>query len=204
VLKFAAVDVEVGSSSAPIPWRSVWFSPRLTIRQVLATDPRPSWTAVIALAALHQVFASLQVDPVEGTFSASRSVMPAILGAVQIVFGVLVGPFLLAFAGSWLGGEADADDIRHAVAWSYVPHAIVGLLWIPILIAFGGPPADATPAGTAQSIAALLALVIFAGAVWTLVLEVIMIAEVQRFAIWCAIVSIVILLIPLILLGALG
>jgi hypothetical protein len=39
--------------------------------------------------------------------------------------------------------------------------------------------------------------------VWTVVLEVIMIAEVQRFAIWRAIVSIVILLIPLLLLGAL-
>ena len=204
MLKFAAVDVEVASSPAPSPWRTVWFSPRLTIRRVLATEPRPGWTGVIALAALHQIFASLQVDPVDGTFSANRSAMPAILGAVQVVFGVLVGPFLLAFVGSWLGGEADPDDIRHAVAWSYVPHAISGLLWIPILIAFGGPPGDWTLAGTAQWIATLLALVIFVGAVWTVVLDVILIAEVQRFAIWRAIVSIVILLIPLFLLGALA
>lgn len=204
MLESAAVDVEVASSPGSSPWRTVWFSPRLTIRRVLATEPRPSWTGIIALAALHQIFASLQVDPVEGTFSVSRSAMPAIIGAVQIVFGVLVGPFLLAVAGSWLGGEADPDDIRHAVAWSYVPHAIFGLLWIPTLIAFGGPLADVTPAGTAQWIAVLLALVIFAGTVWSLVLEVIMIAEVQRFAIWRAIVSIVILLIPLFLLSALG
>ena len=139
------MDVEVASGPGPSPWRTVWFSPRLTMRRVLAAEPRPSWTAVIALAALHQVFSSLQVDPVSGAFSANRSAMPAILGALQIVFGVLVGPFLLAFVGSWLSGEADADDLRHAVAWSYVPHAIFGLLWIPILIAFGGPPAGAAP-----------------------------------------------------------
>ena len=174
------------------------------MRRILAAEPRPSWTAVVALAALHQVFASMQGDPVEGGFSASRSVMPVILGALQIVFGVLVGPFLLAFVSSWLGGEADADDIRHAVAWSYVPHAIFGFLWIPILIAFGGPPAGVTPAGAAQWIAALLLLVIFAGVVWTVVLEVIMIAEVQRFAIWRAILSMAILVMPLILLGTLG
>jgi hypothetical protein len=196
------VDVEVASNPHPSPWRTVWFSPRLTIRRVTAAEPRPSWTGVIALAALHQVFAALQA--VDGTFSPSRSVMPAILGALQIVFGVLIGPFLLAFVSSWLGGEADADDIRHAVAWSYVPHAIFGLLWIPILIAFGGPPAGATPEGAAQWIAVLLALVIFAGALWTLVLEVIMIAEVQHFAVWRAIIAIVILLIPLLLLGRLG
>jgi hypothetical protein len=174
------------------------------MRAVLAAEPRPSWSAVIALAALHQVLASLKIDPVDGAFSANLSAMPAILGALQIVFGVLVGPFLLAFVGSWLGGEADADDIRHAVAWSYVPHAIFGLLWIPILIAFGGPPTGAAPAGAAQWIAALLSLVVFSGAVWTVVLEVIMLAEVQRFAIWRAILSMVILLIPLILLGAVG
>ena len=198
------MDVEAASSPGPSPWRTVWFSPRLTIRRILAAEPRPSWTGVIALAALHQVFASLQADPVDGAFSANRSAMPVMLGALQIVFGVLVGPFLLAFVGSWLDGEADADDIRHAVAWSYVPHAIFGLLWIPILIAFGGPPAGAPPAGTAQWIAALLALVVFSGAVWTVVLEVIMIAEVQRFAIWRALLSMVILLIPLVLLGAVG
>lgn len=204
MLESAAVDVAVSSRPGPSPWRTVWFSPRLTIRRVLSTEPRPGWRAVIALAALHQILASLQVDPVEGTFSVGRSMMPAIIAALQVVGGVLVGPFLLAFIGSWLGGEADADDIRHAVAWSYVPHAIAGLLWIPILIAFGGPPAGATPKGAAQWIAGLLVLVILACALWTLVLEVIMVAEVQHFAIWRAVIGIVILLIPLLLLDVLA
>lgn len=174
------------------------------MRRVLAAETRPSWTGVIALAAFHQILAAVQAGSVEGTFSVNRSAVPAILGAAQILFGVLIGPFLLAVVGSWLGGEADPDDIRPAVAWSYVPHAIVGLLWIPIMIAHGGPAGGATPEGAAQWIAALLALVIVAGSVWTVVLEVIMIAEVQHFAIWRAVVSMVILLIPLLLLSTIG
>jgi hypothetical protein len=60
-----------------------------------------------------------------------------------------------------------------------VPHAVAGLLWIPILIAFGGPPGGPTP-------------------------QVILYAEVEHFAFWRAVLSIVNLLIPLLLLGAIS
>lgn len=166
---------------------------------------RPSWVPVVALAALTQGFVSLQADPSDGTLSLSRSAMPVIIGVLQLVFGVLVGPFLLAFVGSWFGGDADPTDIRQAIAWSYVPVGVGALCGVPPLIAFGGPTTpDDIPQSPLQWIALLSVLAIALAWAWAFVLEVITLAEVQRFSILRALACIVILLIPVLLLGAIG
>jgi len=191
----------VDAPALPNPWRTIWFSPRRTIRAIIDREDRPSFVGVIALAAVHQVLASLQIEPDDGTFSASRSAMPIAMGVIQLVFGILVGPFLLAFVGGWLGGEGDPADIRQGVAWSYVPHAIGGLFLIPVLIAYGGPPSMEGPATTVQWLAVPFALASLALTVWSGVLHVITLAEVNRFSILRAIACVVILLIPLMLLA---
>lgn len=190
----------VAAPPLPNPWRTIWFAPRRTIRAIIDREERPSFVGVIVLAAVHQVLASLQVDPYEGSFSASRSAMPIALGVIQLVFGILVGPFLLAFVGGWLGGEGDPADIRQGVAWSYVPHAVGGLFLLPMLIAYGGPPSAEGPETALQWLAIPFALASLALTLWSGVLHVITLAEVQRFSILRAIASVVILLIPLILL----
>ena len=130
--------------------------------------------------------------------------MPMIVGALQIVFSVLVGPFLLAFVGNWLGGEADPSDIRQAVAWSYAPFAVVGLVWVPIIMAYGGVPT--APVGEEEPILwglALAGLAVLTAALWTLWLEVVMLAEAQRFSIWRAVINIGVFVVPVLLFGAL-
>src|SRR5215203_1526674 len=108
--------------SAPSPWRTLWFSPRLTMRRIADNEIASTWWPVIALASLGQAAAMLAFDP-DGSLSINRSFMPVTIGLAQTIFGVLVGPFLLAFVGSWFGGEADPSEIRHAVAWGYAPLA---------------------------------------------------------------------------------
>lgn len=106
----------------------------------------------------------------------------------------------------WCPGEADADDIRQSVTWSYVPFAVAGLLVIPVVLAYGGSPDAADPhdSVTAPAIATLTAVLITVVAiVWTLVLQVTTLAGVQRFSILRAIASMIILVIPLLLLAAL-
>lgn len=186
------------------PWRTIWFSPRRTIRRIVDSDARPSWVPVVALAALTQGFMSLQLDPNDGTLSLSRSAMPVMIGVLQLVFGVLVGPFLLAFVGSWFGGDADPTEIRQAVAWSYVPVAVAAVCVIPPLL-FGGPAGpDDTPQTPLQWIALVSVLAIGLASLWAFVLEVITLAEVQRFSIIRALACIAILFMPVLLIGAIG
>ena len=190
----------------PNPWRTIWLSPRITIRRLLEADVRPGWVPVVALTALASAFAATQVDPDSGTFSFARSMMPVILGIAQVIFGVVIGPFLLAFVGGWLGGEADPADIREAVAWSYVPVAVATVAWLPLLLAYGSRAftADLSPATPAQWAALPALLVLFATNLWSLVLLVATLAEVQRFSIAKAIACLIILSIPVVLIGMLG
>jgi hypothetical protein len=199
-----------GVEPSPRPWRTIWFSPRRTVRALVEAETRPSWVPVVALAALHQGASGVLGNPApDGTISISSAAMPAVLGVLQVIFGVLVGPFILAFTGGWFGGDADPDEIRQSVAWSYAPFAIATIVLLPMIVLSDSVPqgdlADAELMAS-QMIGALILLGAFliylAALAWTLVLQVVTLAEVQRFSIPRAIGSLVILLVPLLLLSA--
>lgn len=187
------------------PWRTIWFSPRRTIRRIVDAEVRPSWVPVIALAALHQAILSLEIDPAEGTLSLARSAVPVTVSVLQLIFGVLVGPFLLAFVGGWLGGEADPAEIRQSAAWSHLPLAVSTACWIPIVAVYGWNTLgqNFAPDAAHQWLILVVGLLMFAAMVWTIVLQIVTLAEVQRFSIVRALASIIILVVPVLLLGAL-
>lgn len=191
------------------PWRTIWFSPRRTMRELLAAEVRPGWTLVVGLAALHGALATLGGLAAKGELSFNIAAMPTIIGVLQVVFGVLVGPFLLAFSGGWFGGEADPEEIRQSLAWSYAPFAVTAVCWIPVMLAGGGAvataPIDAPSAAVALKALLFLAvtLVYVAALLWTFVLQVITLAEVQHFSVARSLGSIVVWMVPLLLLSLL-
>ena len=196
-------------SVAARPWRTIWFSPRRTMQELLASEVRPGWTLVVGLAALHGALATLGGLAANGELSFNLAAMPTIIGVLQVVFGVLVAPFLLAFSGGWFGGQADPEEIRQALAWSYAPLAVTAVCWIPVMLAGGGAvapvPVDAPSASMALKALLLLAvtLVYVAALLWTFVLQIITIAEVQHFSIPRSLGSIVVWMMPLLLLSVL-
>jgi Yip1-like protein len=180
----------------------MWFAPRVTVRRLIETEERPSWVPVVALAGINQGFVWLQNH---SQFAFRGGVETAagfalFFGAVTLVYSVLVGPFLLAFVGGWLGGDGDPVDIRQAVAWSLVPQAVAAPLWIPLLAAYGRNAFN--PQGLPLMALALVFLIAIA-AFWTLPLQVAGLAEALRFSIWRALLSIFILSLPLFVFGAL-
>jgi len=189
------------------PWRTIWYAPRRTMRELLAADPRPGWTLVVGLAALHGALATLGGLAARGDLSFNMAVMPTVLGVLQVIFGVLIGPFLLALSGGWFGGQADPAEIRQSLVWSYAPLAVTAFSWIPVLMA-GAPAAapdqaDLAAAANVPWLLLAVTLVYFAALLWTLVLQVVTLAEVQHFSIPRSLVSIVVWMIPLMLLSVL-
>lgn len=124
-----AIDTPVTAPAPlPNPWRSMWFSPRDTIRRLLQAETRPSWVPVVVVAAVGTALGALQLDD-HGALSFSRSSAPVVIGVMQLVFAVLVGPIILALVAGPVGSDADASDIREAVAWSHVPVAVASVVW---------------------------------------------------------------------------
>lgn len=155
---------------------------------------------MVALSAAGQAIGALAFDP-DGSLSLNASFMPVTIGIAQTIFGVLIGPFLLAFVGGWLGGDADPTDIRQAVVWGNVPFAVAAVGWIPLALWFKGSLSDPTAQIPLVVVPFMFAL--GGGALWSVVTQILALAEVQQFSVWRAIASVVILLIPMLLLGLL-
>ena len=201
-------EVSDAVSVAARPWRTIWFSPRRTMRELLASEVRPGWTLVVGLAALHAALATLGGLAMKGQLSFTMAAIPTSFVCCKLVFGVLIGPFFLAFSGGWFGGQADPEEIRQSLAWSYAPIAVTAVCWIPVLLV-GGPVASVpvSPLSASMILRALLVLVAFvayiAAFLWAFVLQVITLAEVQHFSVPRSLGSIVVWMIPLLLLAAL-
>jgi hypothetical protein len=195
------LDTITVTAPIPSPWRTIWFSPRRTMRNILGTDDRPNWIPVVVIAAAATAVGSLQSGPA-GSIDVNASLMPVIVGVLQMISGVIVGPFLLAFVCGWFGGDADPSDIRQSVAWSYLPLGLTGLLQIPLLLLVGG---GAEEPSTGAALASLPLLIgVFAGVVWSVVLQIVTLAEVQRFSILKSIAVFLLFLVPLLLLRLLA
>ena len=185
------------------PWLTMWRAPRKTMLHLMNTEERPSWIPVVALSGINQALWWLVGNDASSARNAGSLVGFALFfGVVQLIYGVLISPFLIALLGGWFGGEGDAADLRHGIAWSFVPQAFVLILWVPLLAAFGWRTFDSTrQVETLLQGLALLCLIPLAVApVWTFVLQVGAVATAMRLPVWKALITLVILALPALLL----
>ena len=128
------------STSEPLnPWFSIWVSPRATMRQILATDPRRLVHLLATVAGAGGAFQSLQMPDavVDAVGLYPLVVLKLFVGAaVGLIILYLFG-FLVRLTGSWLGGTGNFVAIRAALAWSTVPNIWSTLLWLPVLVFLG-------------------------------------------------------------------
>jgi hypothetical protein len=119
-------------------------------------------------------------------------------GMVQLLYSVLISPFLIALVGGWFGGEGDADDVRQAVAWGLVPLAFTLTAWIPLFAAFGWNAfdPDRLPETAVQWLALCFVVPLAIAPIWTFVLQVAGVAVALRFSVWRALACLLILIIP--------
>jgi hypothetical protein len=156
------------------PWRSLWRHPRRTVRWLVDHDPK---RFVLLLGALMGMIAPPQAEH----------------PWASVLFSAFVGPWLTlamlfvrsrcdAVMGGWLGGSAATGAIRCANAWSNLPAIVAGTAALGISL-IGARAGIATAADIVGSVLLLV------GAVWTLVVYVIMFAELEEFSIKRAVFS---------------
>jgi hypothetical protein len=112
---------------------TIWTKPRATIRQIVYIDPTQHVLLLAALAGIGSAFsrAYMRMAPENlGDFT-SLLAISLIAGPIGGIIGLYFVGAILRMTGSWLGGRADAEDVRAAVAWSYVPTIFYSILFIP-------------------------------------------------------------------------
>ncbi len=179
------------------PWLKMWTKPRETIRSIVKSDSnRHLWW----LAGIYGFPMLLHFSQ---SLSLAMKVSPYLIVIGSAVFAALIGMIgfqvtsgLVHWTGKWLGGVGHFLQIRAAVAWSNVTNIGTGFLWL-LLIAFFGSDvfmrtfAETPFVGSAMALVTMIFLLQTVLSIWSFVLLVCSLAEVQQFSVWRAIVNII-------------
>jgi hypothetical protein len=179
------------------PWIAIWTKPRQTISHIIGQNPNRSlW----ALATIY------------GFCSLINMAQSMILGTAMNLWGILLLTLILApfwgyinfsvwswvvyLVGKCLKGSGRFVDVRAAYAWSSVPLAVNIPLWLLMVALFGHQlflePPDSHLLPNSLVILLFLILIVRMGlSVWSLVIYLNGLAEVQQFTILRAIVNVV-------------
>ena len=180
------------------PWLSIWTSPKATIRRVVSENPNKSlwWLAAIyGFSSLMNTFQSASMGQAMGT-------------AGLLILAVVLAPFwgwvcfsvwsaFVTWTGKWFKGQGNFKTIRAAYAWSCVPIALNIPLWLLMVALFGHqlflnlPDSHLMPNGLVMFMFIIL-IVKMILTVWSLVIYLNALAEVQNFSILRAILNLVV------------
>ncbi|MBM3207012.1 MAG: YIP1 family protein [Chlamydiae bacterium] len=178
------------------PWKGMWTNPKQTIRAVVTHDPRYRF---ITLCVINGLPAMLQVAQ-NMSLGFSYSLVGILLGSIFLslfagMIGITVASGLLYLTGKWIGGMSSFLQIRCAVSWSNVTNVISILMWAILIVMFDKVLfTDLFETASFTKKESLLLMGVFLTqtvmSVWSLVLLVQSLAEVQGFSSWKSILNI--------------
>ncbi len=171
------------------PWLEIWTQPKATIRQIAATNPNRSLWILAAIYGFPSLLSSFQ------SLYLGYSFGPIVLFFMALILSPLWGYVALSISSwiiLWVGklfkGRGNFQEIRAAYAWSCVPLIVSCALWIALMFLFGGrlfvSPLDTAAFTNAEGVvlfSILMIKVVFA--VWSLVIYLNALAEVQSFSV---------------------
>ena len=161
------------AKKATHPLISIWARPRATMRHIVDTNPRHLVLQLAVLTGVAEVFGTAGPQDFGKKFGVPLTLLLfLVVGSILGVLALYVGGKLLHWSGRWLGGRASLAEVQSAFAWSTVPRiSTLPIVLTAILLS------DQSWVGSSFYFAPIILL-----DVWSVVLLVICIGEVQRFS----------------------
>ncbi len=173
------------------PLLSIWIKPRTTIQQIV--DRGPNELVLILLVSITGLVQNI-ANGIIYNWSIVNIVFVNILITLATIAIFYLGSIVFLWTGSWLGGQGTYRSIRAAYAWANVPVALGIIIWAVVVLSVPGlaelwvainqqtaeiPLATSIPQ---LAILVVLGLSIMAFGIWTLVVFVNSLAQVQGFS----------------------
>jgi len=192
------------------PFFTIWTRPRATIRGIVNINP--AYLVILLTIASGIVQAlndAVRINAGDNLSLQAVLVTALVRGSIGGLIFLYVGAWFVGLSSSWLGGRADSGEVRAAMAWSSVPIVATIPIWL-IQLAVAGremfttemPNVVANPALSVFMIVTTVIEVLLA--IWSFVLFLKTLGEVQGFSAWRALASLflimVIVLVPIVLL----
>jgi hypothetical protein len=176
----------------------MWFHPRKTIQAVVEFSPNYGLKILAFIYGIASLFSLAQ------TFSLGfyMGIVPLMLLILIVApfWGYLVFTFVswvVYQTGRWIKGQGSHHEVRAVLAWSHIPITVNLLIWAVFLCIFGGALFQSFPGtyllkGPMFYLLFALSLGQFFMGVWSLVLYLSALAQVQKFSLAKAVANLLI------------
>lgn len=179
------------------PFWNMWIRPKDTIRSIVEKNPKSGfwWLSLLYginfMFFLSQVFYLAHSLPFWGIIVGSL-VLATPVGALLIT----VYSFLVLWLGKLIKGNADFMQVRAAVSWSVVTNIVNVVVWVIYIIMFGSmvflPSFNVMHfTGAASVIITICGWATLIAAIWSIVILVQGLGEVQGFSAWMGLLNVV-------------
>ena len=179
------------------PWVSILTKPKETIRAII------EYNSNYHLLILSMIYGFSAILGIAQRFKAAEKldfisiIIPAIVLSPlwgYIIFSISAA--FIYFTGKLIKGKAKYKEVRAAIAWSNVPSIVSVILWFFLIFSFGGNLFANFAAKESFSTAQIwvvfsVMFVMFIVSIWSLVIYINALAEVQKFSVLKAILNII-------------
>jgi hypothetical protein len=180
------------------PWLTIWTQPRATIARIVAANPNRSlWllAGIYGFCSLANMFQSMTLGSVLTPFGVL--LIAVIFAPIWGWINFTVWSWFVSWVGKWFKGHGSFQAIRAAYAWSTVPLIVNIPLWLLMAVLFGHqlflnfPDAHLMPNWQVMFVFGILVVKVVL-AIWSLVIYLNALAEVQKFSILRSILNVVV------------
>jgi hypothetical protein len=185
---------------------AIWFDPRRAMALLLPMAAPPWLLLLLPFGAINALDYAARMHLGEQHGLAAILFTVCVIGPLLAVLGLYAETWVLAPLGQWLGGKANARQLRLALAWSTAPLLLGFLYWIPVLL-FTGDMIFHLPSPVPGAAHTLRVLVMWHEVLqgtlqaWSFVLALILVSELEGFGGWRALACMLICAVLLVLIG---
>ncbi len=163
----------------------IWINPRPIFKYINHFKYQKHLTVLLILAGITNAFDRADVSNVGRYDSIIVTIVAPVLGGA--LFGWIsfyIYSSLIRFTGKWINGKADTDSILRVLAYATIPSIAGLILVIPKLLFGESNLVESILTYGFSTVESILGI-------WTLVLSVIGISEVQQFSIGRAVLNLI-------------
>lgn len=179
------------------PWLAIWTEPRATIRSIVAQNPNRSLWLLACIYGFSSLLNSFQSFGLGNQLGVGAIFVIALLLSPLWGYAVFsVWSWLVCWTGKLLKGQGSFRNTRAAYAWSCVPITLNGIIWIFMIFFFGQPlfsdqSQDYFLTNGQATFLFIVLIVKVILAVWSLVIYLNALAEVQNYSVLKAIGNVI-------------
>ncbi len=184
------------------PYLNIWIRPRQTIRAIVDQNARYRFLLLSGLYGFVSMMQIAQIFSLGNTFSTLAILIICLILALPVGMVVLsLGSLLVLWLGKLVKGKATYLEVRAALSWTKVPVIVTLVVWLIFTGMFGRDFYMHDFPSNISNVTEYLHLfqggmfIELAVGIWSLIIFLKALGEVQRFSAWMALLNVVLLMI---------